>query len=123
MIGWDITIYASAPDALSAHSGEERRANRLAQWIAGAGGINWLEELVRDGKATSLTQQFSWGYPSLFTAKASDVLPLLSELIAELPPRHFEEWTQSKGDREVFQERCATCAPDTVLTIEAWDQS
>ena len=122
MLGWLIVIRALTPEQVDRAQGKEEI---LAQWEIGLGGLTWLDKLVDLGKAVPLSQG---GYPSRYTAKASDVLPF----IIDGPPGHTgpavvgddyalpPNW---KGNFQIHKDRAARCAPDQPLTIDAWDQS
>jgi hypothetical protein len=122
MLGWWIVVDAATSEA---RDQGRNRESVLAQWEIGLGGIAWLDELVAAGKAKQLIEG---GYPSRYSAKASDILPL----IVDGPPRHSgppvvgddyalpPNWV---GKFELHAERVVQCLPDQILTIDAWDQS
>lgn len=92
---------------------------------AGAEGIRWIERLTQEGKADKLA---GGGYPNRYTARAADVLPLLGTE----PPQpagpiivgdDYALPANWRGKIELHAERIAACAPDRLLTIDAWDQS
>lgn len=97
----------------------------LASWTASIGGLDWLDQLVRDGKATDYGGD---GYPMRYTAPARHVLPL----IASSPPGHGgpavvgddyflpSGWV---GKTRMSREKLTQCPPDEELYIEAWDES
>lgn len=125
MIGWWIVVSTQSPRERDQADQEDRRAAILAQWEAGADGIRWIERLTQEGRADKLA---GGGYPNRYTAKASDVLPLLT-IDPPLPagPVIFGDdyalpanW---RGTIELHPERIQACAPDHMLTIDAWDQS
>ena len=124
MLGWEFYIYRHdlAPDPRQIVPDDRAL---LARWLVSLGGLDWIEALVREGKATDLSVT---EYPLTYLAKASDVLPL----IADGPPKcsgslvvgddyvHPSGWT---GDVLYHRDRIAECAPDLTLLIHAWDQS
>jgi hypothetical protein len=123
MIGWWIVIDPRTPGERDA--ADDKMSPLLASWEASAGGIRWLEQLVREGKAQRLKSN---GYPTRYTAKAGDVLPL----IAGGPPKPpgplivGDDYVMPGdyiGKLTLHQDRIATCPPDQVLTVDAWDQS
>ena len=73
--------------------------------------IDWIEDLVKTGKAIRLR---GGGWPSLYTATAEN---LISQII-DGPPKAkdylLEECLQSAN--------AAACSPDEWLWIKAWDQ-
>ncbi|HTE20052.1 MAG TPA: hypothetical protein VK689_16935 [Armatimonadota bacterium] len=124
MLGWSIYIYRQdlikEPQAVW-----PRERGQTASWLAGWGGLDWLDALVEKGDATYLGGD---GYPLKYTALAANVLPL----IARGPPKHDAPlvigddyimpggWT---GEFKVFRWRVMRCPSDTLLQIHAWDQS
>lgn len=123
MIGWCIVVAAQTPEERD--RSVDRQEAVLANWEVGPGGLDWLQQLVIEGKATWLARN---GYPNRYTANASDVLPLL----AGGPPAHrgaaiigddYVMPANWKGKVILHEDRIAACPPDQVLTIDAWDQS
>jgi len=123
MLGWWIVVAAQTSEERD--EAVDRKSTTLATWEVGPGGLDWLQTLVKTGRATQLS--FS-GYPNRYTAKASDVLSLLESG----PPAHIgpavigDDYVMPanwKGIITFHQDRIAACAADQVLTIEAWDQS
>ena len=123
MIGWWIVVAAQTPEERDRSL--DRKEAVLANWEVGPGGIDWLQQLVREGKATWLAFN---GCPNRYTAKAGDVLPLL----AGGPPAHrgpaiigddYVMPANWKGDAIFHPDKIATCPPDQPLTIDAWDLS
>jgi hypothetical protein len=124
MLGWEFYIYRHdlAPDPRQI-TPDDRAL--LARWLVSLGGLDWISNLVRDGKATDLSVT---EYPLTYLAKASDVLPL----IAHGPPKYegslvvgddYEHPTGWTGDVSIHHDRIAACHPDLILLIHAWDQS
>lgn len=123
MIGWWIVIAAQTPEERD--QAVDRKQAILAQWEVGSGGIGWLLQLVKEGKASQL--KFN-GYPNRFTAQAGEILPLL----ANGPPPH--RGPGIIGDDYVLPlnwiaqvifhaDRIAACPAEKLLTIDAWDLS
>ncbi len=123
MLGWHIFIsrqaLAKSPD------NPEGTESTLASWEAGLGGLDWLDALVKEGRAVYLGGD---GYPVRYTATAAGVVSKLSAG----PPRHEgplvfgEDYVMAGGwvgDVRVDQSRLAECSPDEELLIEAWDLS
>lgn len=121
MLGWWIVIAARTAEETEVNSS----ADTLACWETGLGGTDWLHRLVKVHQAEQLSYN---GYPCRFTAKAADVLPLISNG----PPAH--EGPTVIGDDYVMpggwsgnvilhHDRIAACPPEQILTIDAWDQS
>jgi hypothetical protein len=64
MLGWHISVYRQKVGGLSTPKGQ-----RLAVWQTGLGGLDWLDELVKAGKAINLGE--NGGYPCRYTATLS----------------------------------------------------
>jgi hypothetical protein len=121
MIGWWIVIAQETPDERDANP--DKLSTVLASWESSLGGLDWLDKLAELGKAAQLRKG---GYPNRYTAFAQDVLPL----IANGPPKHDDidiigddyvmpnGWS---GNLTMHSEKIAKCAPDQLLTIDAWD--
>ena len=52
MLGWWIVIAQLTPDEWAATA--DRKAALLANWEASLDGIDWIEKLAKEGKATRL---------------------------------------------------------------------
>lgn len=123
MIGWYIAVYQQTPaERLASHE----RSALLASWEAGVGGLAWLDKLVAEGTAECLSRG---GYPSRYTARANDLLPLI--VAGPLTPNHTliiganhgrqpQSWI---GHLKVEQPKFDACPPEQILTVDAWDQS
>lgn len=94
-------------------------------WQSGLGGLDWIDDLVKAGKAVDLGGD---GYPSRFTAIAEHVLPR----IVDGPPGARSTWvcgardivTEKWEGKTVINRAAATeCPPGGWLLIEAWDES
>ena len=108
MLGWQIIVYRELSRPYSPGPWRDKEA-RVATWLVGLGGLDWLDELVKEGKAEYLS---CGGYPDIFLAKAKDILPKISPS----PPHHF-------GEVIIYHPMLAQCLPEEQLIIEAWDQS
>jgi hypothetical protein len=100
------------------------RGDRIAAWQSGIAGLRWIDELVKSGAAIAASTD---GCPSVFYAKAVDVVPRL-----DAPPKARRIWLSGPDDilteewagrTVVDQGAAATCTPDEWLLIEAWDES
>lgn len=110
MLGWLVLVDARTPEERD--EAHDKSSHLLAKWEARLSGLDFLDVLVRQGKARKL---LSGGYPERYTAKASDFLALL----AERPPGTMGP----HADVSLYPDRIAACSPDQVLTIDAWDLS
>lgn len=143
MLGWNISVYTVVPQKTSATTTQDQLSTRglspaqldslrdaftegarIAVWQSRIDGLRWIDDLVEAGAAIATKKN---GYPSVFYAKALDVLPRL-----ESPPGARDVWVYGPDDilsdkwagrTVVDQEAAAACAPDEWLLIEAWDES
>ena len=96
----------------------------LAVWQTDCYGLDWIEDLVKAGKAIRL---WGGGYPSLYTATAEN---LITQII-DGPPRANDsrnKWVEGDVKPSVVgtwinRTKAADCSPDEWLLIEAWDES
>jgi len=97
----------------------------LAVWQTGLSGLDWVDELLKAGKAIDLGGH---GYPCRYTATAENLIPR----IVDEPPGARRIWTSGLGDilsekwegkTVIDRAAAACCRPDEWLLIEAWDES
>ena len=130
MLGWWITVTTSAHDTDNVTSAEEYEKHVLASWEASLSGVDWLIALANQGKAT--WDKSKGGYPWRFTARASEILPVITSGI----PKHQGLWVFGLDPGEVYatppgwsgevrlrKQNIEKCPPEALLTIDAWDQS
>lgn len=122
MLGWFITIARQDANATAG----SKDVQTLATWETSLGGLDWIDALVAQGKAT---RESAGGYPTRYVADAAAVLPIL---LAQQVPVHRDfgsvadddvspaGWT---GRIHFHADRIALCSHDEPLIIEAWDQS
>jgi hypothetical protein len=115
MLGWDISVYRQRNGGLSPATADSPEGELLAKWEAGLGGLDWLDELVTEGKAIFLGGD---GYPCRYTSTAEYLFPR----IVDLPPGAKSDW---EGWKVVWSSTAlvAQCRLDEWLTVKAWDQS
>jgi len=122
MLGWWIVISSQTPQELD-H--EVDKSAILATWESSVGGKKWLDALVSNGNATQV--QFG-GYPCRYTVAAKHVFPL----IQDGPPKHTaplvvgDDYVSDGGwsaKITMHRNRMDACHEDSMLTIDAWDQS
>lgn len=116
MLGWEVFVYRNDTEA---------DANLVARWKTSAFGLKWLDELVSQGKAHD---HGGSGYPCIFTAQASVILPVLtSGLPANGSPLTLgEDYVLPPGwNGEILLNglNVRNCQPNEQLLIYAWDQS
>jgi hypothetical protein len=92
MLGWHISVYRQKNGGLSPATAETTHGSRLAAGQTGVGGLDWLDELVKAGKAINLGE--NGGYPCRYTAIAECLIPR----IIGTPPGARARWALASGD-------------------------
>ncbi len=125
MLGWHISVYRQADKRAAPATMKSREGARLAVWQTGWDGLQWIGELVKEGKAIDLGGN---GYPCSYTAIAEHLVPH----IIDGPPGAKDTWAcgatdiiteKWEGKTMIDQAAVADCNPDEWLMIEAWDES
>jgi len=125
MLGWNIGVYKLKDGGESPATAESHEGARLAIWQTGLGGLDWLDELVKAGKAINLGGN---GYPYRYTVTAENIIPR----IIETPPGARTLWQCEASDvltdkwegKTVVDRAVAEhCRLDEWLLVEAWDES
>jgi hypothetical protein len=104
---------------------ESSESTRIAVWQTGLGGLDWLDDLVKEGKAILLGGN---GYPTRYTATVEHLIPP----IVDGPPMANEVW--GCGPQDILTEKWAgktvidyaaikACLADEWLLVEAFDES
>jgi hypothetical protein len=120
MLGWQINIYCqtTSPALL--------KADVLASWQTGLGGTDWLDELVKSGRAMLLLE--AGGYPLRYAVRVADLL----EQLPHLPTPHKgplvigEDYIMEagwKGRITIDHAALSAFSPSAVVIVDAWDQS
>ena len=113
MLGWQVSINQES-DTL------------IASWCVGIGGLDWLDELVKQGLAQDLGGN---GYPCKYSAKAEVILP---KILTSLPinenakPTLGDDYildTKESWDIKINQDLIKSCKSSETLSIVAWDLS
>ena len=91
MLGWGISVHKQKVGGESPATFLTPEGTRVAVWQTGIHGLDWLEELVRAGKAIDLGGN---GYPCRYTAPARY---LISEIV-DSPPMARDNWRCDPGD-------------------------
>lgn len=128
MLGWHITVERFKDDTdkiyyPDAHS--EYKTRRIAGWYTGLGGTDWLDQLVKAGKAEFLGGE---GYPCSYRAKAKLIFSLISQGIptGKNPVVIGDNYVMPENwssDIDIYPENIQKCEPEEWLLIEAMDQS
>lgn len=125
MLGWNIDVYRQTDGGASPATAKSPEGARLAVWQTGLGGLDWIDELVKAGKAIDLGGN---GYPCRYTAPAKYLIPQISDE----PPGARKNWGFDEGDillegwigkTMIDHDVIADCRPDEWLLIVAWDES
>ena len=125
MLGWNISVYRQQNEGTEPASFGSAHGTLLAVWQTGLGGLDWIDELVKQQKAISLGGN---GYPLEFTAMTMH----LKAHLLEGPPGAKAVWTFDPGDillpgwlgkTTKDLEALEACRPDEWLLIQAWDES
>jgi hypothetical protein len=113
MLGWQVYI-------------KQESDTLIASWCVGIGGLDWLDELVKQGLAEDLGGN---GYPCKYSAKAEVILPkiLTSPPINEnAKPTLGDNYiidTKDSWDVKINQEEINKSHPFATLIVECWDLS
>jgi hypothetical protein len=125
MLGWHVSVYRQTDGGRSPATAESAEGTRLAVWQTGVDGLDWLRDLVTEGKVVDLGGN---GYPSRFTATAEVIVPR----IVDTPPAARDQWLLDAGDivtdkwagkTVVDSAVAAQCSADEWLIVEVWDES
>jgi hypothetical protein len=125
MLGWHISIYRQTDGGGGPATAVSPTGKRLAVWQTGLGGLDWIDELVKNGKAISLGGN---GYPYLYTVTAKQLIPL----VIDKPPGAPDVWACGpsdiiaegwEGKTVIDRAAAADCRPDEWLLVVACDES
>lgn len=119
MLGWSIHVFPANA------SGRHDSPDLVCSWQTGLGGTDWLNRMVEERRALMV----SWGgYPCAYVMRWDDLLP---ELLQQ--PRPYEgptvigeDYVMEQGwwqGKKVNVEALKRCQPDTIMRVNAWDQS
>ena len=116
MLGWEVFVYRHA---------EARPENLLARWTSRSVGVDWIDRLVREGRAFDLGGN---GYPCLYRASAAVLLPVVAgtKLGKSFPASTLPQEAVFPADFSAIVwnlEHLKACEPDEVLLVRAFDQS
>ena len=91
MTGWHISVYRQKNNGRSPATAESEKGARAAVWQADFLGLQWIDELVKAGKAIDLLGN---GYPNRYTATAENLIPQINAV----PPHARSVWHREEGD-------------------------
>lgn len=115
MLGWEFFI--------------TRKENKqyIARWLAGVGGIQWVDDLVSKGMA----QKFNgFGYPDIYEINVESLLNVITNNLylpsSKGPIVIGDDYVQkpvySRNGR-IDMELLKSLPLDEILLVEVWDQS
>lgn len=127
MLGWSISVYRQTDKGTTPATEKSPRGTYVAYWGTDVGGLKWIDELVKEGKAIELGGN---GYPYYYTAPAEHLIPT----ILNDPPGALKTFVRGESEilEEMWKEKSGTvinqtvvsiCRPDEWLLVEAWDKS
>lgn len=124
-LGFHVTVYRQPDGGASPATFESPTGRRVAMWETSLWGLDWLDELAKEGKAVNLGVEVLLGR---YTAPAQHILPR----IAGGAPGAHPKVSMTGGDistmkfidgTNIDRAELDACRPDEWLVIEAWDQS
>lgn len=125
MLGWHISVFKQQSVGSSPAGFETKPGLRLGVWQTGYSGLDWIDTLVKSGRAIDLGGN---GYPMRYTAQKKEI----AQQILEGPPEAKSTWSCEPTDiltkdwvgRTAIDEiELKNCDPDEWLLIQAWDES
>lgn len=125
MNGWHISVFRAKGGGEEPPDADGESGEPLAVWQASATGLDWMDQLVRQGKAIAYE---TGGYPNLYRARAGAILPF----ILNGPPAANLIWISGPDDiigtgwlgkTTIYEESIARCEQNEWLLIEAWAES
>lgn len=123
MLGWHINVFKT--DATYLDYEKSTDEFRIASWSTGIRGRDWLNKLAKENKITYLGGN---GYPFRYSARASNILPIITFGITKPDEAimfgndyvlQFNELRSLKLDLY----KISNCESEDQLLIEVWDQS
>lgn len=126
MLGWFVCIYRQLNSGKLPATNTRQEKGLLAKWQSELYGLDWLDMLVKEGKAAEVATNN--GYPVRYTAQAKFIIPYL----VDNPPNARGNWIADEGDvllatwsgiTEINKLEIDKCLPDEWLLIETWDES
>jgi hypothetical protein len=125
MLGYQVSIYRQRDEGASPATAGSPEDARVAVWQTGIGGLDWLVELEKAGKAIFLGGD---GYPCRFTATTEHLRPEITAAAEGVQKTWLlgeaeivtEKW---EGKNVIDRDAVAACRPDEWLLVEGWDLS
>ena len=124
MIGFEIFVYRADLVTDPNATWPEEKALLIRWLVGGLGGLRWIDDLVKEGKAVDLGGN---GYPLRYTALAKDFLPRIASGIPKPGggPIIGEDYYLPANwiGKPAITKEFACCPAEQLLLINAWDQS
>jgi hypothetical protein len=115
MLGWEVFAFRNS---------SAKRDDLVVHWMTSVFGLDWLDQLVKYGKANDLGGN---GYPNRYKVPANVLIPFLSNgLPANRSPLVIgDDYVLPEGwEGEIVRRQDpATCGSNDTLFLEVWDQS
>ena len=115
MLGWEVYVFRSV---------EAKRENLVVRWQTGVFGLDWLDDLVKQGHAADLGGN---GYPSKYTVVAHLLFSTISNglPVNNSPLVIGDDYVLPEGwnGEIVWAQKQSSCNPSDTLFLEVWDQS
>jgi len=124
-MGWLTSIYRQTEGRDTPATFGTVAGPQLVFWYSSTFGLDWIEALVRDGKAIDLGGD---AYPSRYTITVANFLPEIvhgppgtAHVADGEPPRPDKEtWT---GSDKVNRAAIAECSMHEWLLVDSWDST
>jgi hypothetical protein len=125
MLGWHISVFRTMDGGSEPAQAHAKEGVRIAVWQTNERGLEWLDALVKAGRAIDLDGD---GYPYRYTAQAQHLIP---QIVAG-PPEANKTWITGLGDilkpgwegkTVIDHAEAERCRPDEWLLVVAWDES
>lgn len=112
MLGWEIVV--------------TNKEQKIASWMTGMSGTDWMSDLIKEGKAKDLGS--NGGYPDTFLVPAKVLVPILTNGIPQVGGTLVIGEDYAISGNKVWKldiqiDQLNQCLPEDDLVIEAWDQS
>ena len=124
MIGFELFVYRADLVSDSAAIWPEEKALLVSWLVGGFHGLDWIDALVKEGKANDLG---GGGYPLRYSALAKDFLPTLLNGIPRPAgsPIIGDDYYLPAGwiGAPEIRQTLSAVPGDQLLLVNAWDQS
>jgi hypothetical protein len=121
-MAWYIIVHRQKNGGLEPAAFGTEEGTRVAVWDAAILGLNWVDDLVREGTAIRLGGN---GYPFRYTAMAEHIIPNVPEGLPPRPPTSGHQANNPNYPQSHFFDRdlAKQCDFNEWLLVEVWDTS